>query len=47
MRPTACGAVGPALTALKAKKALNSELLELIRFASSERYVALRNRRAG
>jgi hypothetical protein len=42
-----CGAVGPALTALKAKKALNSELLELIRFASSERYVALRNRKGG
>ncbi len=36
-----CGALGPALHALKAKKALKSELEELVRFAMSDAYFAL------
>ena len=39
-----CGAVGPALAALRAKKALQSEITELVRFAASERYLQLRSR---
>lgn len=39
-----CGGVGPALAALRAKKALESELIEMVRFASSERYLAIRSR---
>lgn len=39
-----CGGIGPALRALKAKKALESELVEMVRFASSERYLAIRGR---
>lgn len=42
-----CGGVAPALAALRAKKALESELLEVIRFAASERYLGLRGRRLG
>ncbi len=37
-----CGGVAPALAALRAKKALEAEVLELIRFAASERYLQLR-----
>jgi tetratricopeptide (TPR) repeat protein len=40
-----CGGVAPALAALRAKKALESELLELVRYAASERYLELRSRR--
>lgn len=36
-----CGGLGPALHALKAKKALKSELEELVRFAMSDEYFAL------
>lgn len=39
-----CGAVGPALAALKAKKALQPEITELVRFAASERYLQMRGR---
>ncbi|MGA9521303.1 MAG: hypothetical protein WBV82_07555, partial [Myxococcaceae bacterium] len=39
-----CGGVAPALAALKAKKALESEVLELVRFAASERYLQIRLR---
>ncbi|HVE84575.1 MAG TPA: hypothetical protein VND93_17080, partial [Myxococcales bacterium] len=40
-----CGAVGPAIQALRAKKALESEVAELVRFAASERYLDLRARK--
>jgi hypothetical protein len=40
-----CGGIAPALAALRAKKALDSELLELVRYAASERYLELRGRR--
>jgi tetratricopeptide (TPR) repeat protein len=40
----ACGAVGPALAALKMKRALEREVVELVRFAASERYFQLRTR---
>ena len=36
-----CGGLGPALHALKAKKALKTELEELVRFAMSDEYFAL------
>lgn len=39
-----CGAVSPALAALKAKKALPAEVVELVRFAASERCLQLRSR---
>lgn len=39
-----CGGVAPALASLRAKKALPSEMIELVRFAASERYLQLRNR---
>ncbi|WP_224365928.1 tetratricopeptide repeat protein [Hyalangium versicolor] len=39
----ACGAVGPALAALKMKRALEREVVELVRFAASERYFQLRS----
>ena len=42
-----CGAVGPALAALRSKKALKREMEELIRFAASERYFQLRQRALG
>lgn len=42
-----CGGIAPALAALRAKKALESELLEVVRFAASERYLTLRGRRLG
>ncbi len=41
----ACGAVGPALAALKMKRALEREMVELVRFAASERYFQLRTTR--
>ncbi|HVG58147.1 MAG TPA: hypothetical protein VNA24_06305 [Hyalangium sp.] len=37
-----CGAVGPALAALRMKRALEREIVELVRFAASERYFQLR-----
>jgi hypothetical protein len=39
-----CGGVAPALAALRAKKALDPEISELVKFAASERYLQLRNR---
>ncbi len=42
-----CGGVAPALAALRAKKALSSEMIELVRFAASERYLLLRSRKLG
>jgi len=39
------GAVSPALAALRAKRALEPEVVELVRFAGSERYLKLRRRR--
>lgn len=39
-----CGGVAPALAALRAKKALPAEMIELVRFAASERYLQLRGR---
>jgi hypothetical protein len=41
----ACGAVGPALAALRMKRALEREVVELVRFAASERYFQLRSPR--
>ncbi|HZN95319.1 MAG TPA: hypothetical protein VFB81_21555 [Myxococcales bacterium] len=42
-----CGGVGPAILALRAKKALESEVAELVRFAASERYLEFRTRKLG
>jgi tetratricopeptide (TPR) repeat protein len=42
-----CGGVAPALAALRAKKALASEMIELVRFAASDRYLQLRLRKLG
>ncbi len=42
-----CGGVAPALAALKAKQALPAEVIELVRFAASERYLQLRTRNLG
>jgi tetratricopeptide (TPR) repeat protein len=42
-----CGGIAPAIASLRAKKALPVEVTELIRFAASERYLQLRNRRLG
>ncbi len=39
-----CGGIAPAIASLRAKKALPSEMTELVRFAASERYLQLRNR---
>ena len=39
-----CGAIAPAIASLRAKKALPSEMMELVRFAASERYLQVRNR---
>ncbi len=41
------GGIAPALNAMRAKKALKSEVVELLRFAASERYLELRTRRLG
>ncbi len=38
-----CGAVGPAISALRMKRALEREIVELVRFAASERYFQLRH----
>jgi hypothetical protein len=37
-----CGSVGPAISALRMKRALEREIVELVRFAASERYFQLR-----
>lgn len=42
-----CGGIAPAIASLRAKKALPIEVTELVRFAASERYLQLRNRRLG
>jgi len=42
-----CGSVVPAILALRAKKALESEVAELVRFAASERYLDFRTRKLG
>lgn len=42
-----CGGVAPALQALRAKRAPEEELMELVRFAASERYLKLRQRKLG
>lgn len=39
-----CGGIAPAVASLRAKKALPSEMIELVRYAASERYLQLRNR---
>ncbi|MBN9687879.1 MULTISPECIES: hypothetical protein [unclassified Corallococcus] len=39
----ACGGPGPALTVLRARRPHDSELEEMVRFAASERYLALRD----
>lgn len=39
-----CGGIAPAIASLRAKRALPSETIELVRFAASERYLQLRNR---
>ncbi|RJS16180.1 hypothetical protein DRW03_31585 [Corallococcus sp. H22C18031201] len=39
----ACGGVGPALAALRARRVREPELTELLRFAASERYLSLRS----
>jgi tetratricopeptide (TPR) repeat protein len=41
----ACGSVGPALAVLRARRNQDSELVELLRFAASERYLELRAQR--
>ncbi|MFP2931760.1 hypothetical protein ACLESO_42585, partial [Pyxidicoccus sp. 3LG] len=38
----ACGSVGPALAVLRARRNQDAELVELLRFAASERYLELR-----
>lgn len=42
-----CGGVAPAVAALRAKKSLPTEMIELVRYASSERYLQLRSRVLG
>ncbi len=42
-----CGGIAPAIASLRLKKALPVEVTELVRFAASERYLQLRNRRLG
>ncbi|GEN05038.1 hypothetical protein SAMN05443572_1011418 [Myxococcus fulvus] len=39
----ACGGVGPAVTVIRSRRSQDSELVELLRFAASERYLALRD----
>jgi hypothetical protein len=43
----ACGSVGTALAVLRARRALEAEVVELVRFATSERYLQLRLASAG
>ncbi|MFY1824669.1 hypothetical protein ACN47A_02025 [Myxococcus fulvus] len=38
----ACGGVGPAVTVIRSRRSQDPELVELLRFAASERYLALR-----
>ncbi len=42
-----CGGVAPAIEALRAKKALTSEMIELVRFAASDAYLEMRGRTLG
>ncbi|MDX2011412.1 MAG: tetratricopeptide repeat protein [Myxococcaceae bacterium] len=42
-----CGGISPAIESLRVKRALPVEVTELVRFAASERYLQLRNRRLG
>ncbi|MCU0696857.1 MAG: tetratricopeptide repeat protein [Myxococcaceae bacterium] len=42
-----CGGIAPAIESLRVKRALPVEVTELVRFAASERYLQLRNRRLG
>jgi cellulose synthase operon protein C len=42
-----CGGIAPAIASLRLKKALPGEVTELVRFAASEVYLQLRNRRLG
>ncbi|MBL8919500.1 MAG: tetratricopeptide repeat protein [Myxococcaceae bacterium] len=42
-----CGGIAPVIASLRAKRALPVEVTELVRFAASERYLQLRNRRLG
>lgn len=39
-----CGGIAPAVAALRVKRALPAEMMELVRFAASERYLQLRQR---
>ncbi|WP_426732961.1 hypothetical protein [Myxococcus faecalis] len=39
----ACGGVGPAVTVIRSRRSQDPELVELLRFAASERYLALRD----
>ena len=39
-----CGGIAPAVAALRVKRALPAEMMELVRFAASERYLQLRSR---
>lgn len=39
-----CGGIAPAVEALRAKRALQNEVVELVRFASSDAYLELRER---
>ncbi|WNZ63636.1 hypothetical protein QEG98_07935 [Myxococcus sp. MxC21-1] len=38
----ACGSIGPALSVLRTRRGNEAELVELLRFAASERYLPLR-----
>jgi len=42
-----CGGVAPALEALRSKKALPSEMIELVQFAASDAYLEMRGRTLG
>jgi tetratricopeptide (TPR) repeat protein len=42
-----CGGIAPVIESLRVKRALPVEVTELVRFAASERYLQLRNRRLG
>jgi hypothetical protein len=39
-----CGGIAPAVAALRVKRALPAEMMALVRFAASERYLQLRSR---
>jgi hypothetical protein len=42
-----CGGIAPAIEALRAKKALTSEMVELVKFAASDAYLEMRGRTLG